>query len=141
MSASKPGKHGVVAVLEDGEGRLLFIKRGAQVIRAPGYWCLVGGEVDPGETWQAALEREVREEVGLDVVALEKVHESVSISGEFLLHWLRARLRSPGQSVHPHPVEVAEARWLRPAEALALEPLVPTLRQWLLEVARGQDAP
>ena len=93
MDAKEPLKHGVVAVLEDGQGRFLFIRRGLGLSRAPGWWCFVGGEVEPGETWAVALEREAREEVGLEVQALEKIQESISPEGEFRLHWLRAKLR------------------------------------------------
>jgi 8-oxo-dGTP diphosphatase len=128
---NKPDKHGVVAVLEDAAGRLLFIRRGLALRRAPGVWCLVGGEVEPGETYRAAIEREVSEEVGLSVRALEEVHESISPNGEFLLHWLRVELSIPEQKITPHPVEVAEARWLSAREALALEPILPTLKAWL----------
>lgn len=132
MAHSQAPKEGVVAVLEDGEGRYLFIKRGAAVRRSPGWWCFVGGEVDPGETLETAMAREVREEVGLDVRVLEKVHECFSPNGEYRLHWFRARLSTPDQRPVPHPVEVAEARWLSLAEAVLLDPMLPGLREWLL---------
>jgi 8-oxo-dGTP pyrophosphatase MutT (NUDIX family) len=131
MSEQGPHKHGVVAVLDDGEGRLLYIKRGPTLKRAPGYWCLVGGEVEAGESWEAATKRETMEEVGLDVEVLGNVHESISPNGEFRLHWMRATLSRPGQVLRLHAVEVAEALWLRPKEALRLEPMLPTLRTWL----------
>ena len=127
----EPLKQGVVAVLEDGQGRYLFIKRGAAVRRSPGWWCFVGGEVDPGETLDVAMAREVREEVGLEVRVLEKVHECLSPDGAYRLHWFRACLATPDQRAVAHPVEVAELRWLRLAEAIALDPMLPGLREWL----------
>jgi len=140
MDAAGPLKDGVVAVLEDEEGRFLFIRRGMNLGRAPGFWCFVGGEVEPGETLEAAVQREAREEVGLEIQALGKAHESISPNGEFRLHWLRAKLRQPGQRLTLHSLEVAEARWLRPREALLMEPMLPALRAWLAGLAAGRES-
>ena len=130
-SAATPRKHGVVAILEDALGRYLFIRRGLTIKRAPGFWCFVGGEVEPGESETAAVEREVMEEVGLHVQAGEKVHESISPNGEYLLHWMRVRLSSPDQALRLHEIEVAEARWLECGEGMKLEPILPGLKAWL----------
>jgi 8-oxo-dGTP pyrophosphatase MutT (NUDIX family) len=128
---SEPKKHGVVAVLSDGNGRQLYIRRGLTLARAPGYWCFVGGEVEVGESWEVAIEREVREEVGLEIRAIEKVHETISPNGEFRLHWMRVELVRADQEVQPHAHEVAEARWLSMEDALRLEPILPGLKAWL----------
>lgn len=55
----------VGAVIRDDAGRLLLVRRG----RAPavGRWSLPGGRVEPGETPESALVREVAEETGLRV--------------------------------------------------------------------------
>ena len=134
-----PLKDGVVAVLRDNGGRLLFIRRGLSLARAPGWWCFVGGQVEAGESLPGAMLREMREEAGLDIEVLGKVHESISPNGEFRLHWLEVRLTPDGQTVRPDPVEVAEARWLSAGEALMLDPLLPALRKWLEQQgARGE---
>ena len=124
-------KDGVVAILEDGAGRYLFIRRGATLKRAPGWWCFVGGAVEPGESLEAAMAREMREEVGLRVTVHGKVHESVSPNGEFRLHWFETRLEPVAQDPVPCPVEVAELRWLSVVEGLLLDPLLPGLKAWL----------
>lgn len=54
----------VVAVVRDGEGRVLLGRRSAEVVR-PGLWSLPGGFVDVGEHPEAALDRELAEEAGL----------------------------------------------------------------------------
>jgi 8-oxo-dGTP pyrophosphatase MutT (NUDIX family) len=128
---SEPKKHGVVAVLPDETGRHLYIRRGLQLARAPGYWCFVGGEVEAGESTEAAIVREVFEEVGLEIRALEKIHETISPNGEFRLHWMRVELTRTGQEIRPHEKEVADACWLTMQEALALEPILPGLKAWL----------
>jgi len=55
---------GVGAVVLDGD-RVLLIKRGHEPLK--GQWSLPGGGVELGETLEAAIVREVREETGLAV--------------------------------------------------------------------------
>lgn len=126
-----PLKPGVIAVIADPEGRHLFIKRGLTLSRAPGWWCFVGGEAHEGEDLALAAAREVREEVGLRVDVHEQVHESLSPNGIYRLHWFRTTLLSSPRELVPHPVEVAEARWLGFREGLALDPILPGLKSWL----------
>ena len=54
----------VGAIITDGE-RILLIKRGHEP--EAGRWSLPGGRIEPGESDQQALVREVREETGLKV--------------------------------------------------------------------------
>ncbi len=56
----------VGAIVHDADGRLLVIRRG----RPPGagMWSLPGGRVEPGESDEAAVVRELAEETGLVVV-------------------------------------------------------------------------
>jgi len=55
----------VGAVIKDGSGRLLLIKRGHEP--GKGLWSIPGGRIEAGESDAAALVREVREETGLVV--------------------------------------------------------------------------
>jgi 8-oxo-dGTP diphosphatase len=55
----------VGAVVHDAAGRLLLIRRGTEPGR--GLWSLPGGRVETGETDETAVERELREETGLEV--------------------------------------------------------------------------
>ena len=56
----------VVAVaLVDADGRVLIAKR-PEGKKMAGLWEFPGGKVDPGETPEAALIRELREELGID---------------------------------------------------------------------------
>lgn len=55
----------VGAVIRDPAGRLLLIRRGHEP--GAGLWSLPGGRIEPGETDQQAVAREVLEETGLTV--------------------------------------------------------------------------
>lgn len=59
-----PRVDAVGAIITDA-GRLLLVKRGHEP--EAGRWSLPGGRVEPGESDQEALVREVREETGLEV--------------------------------------------------------------------------
>jgi NAD+ diphosphatase len=58
----------VAGVIVDGRGRMVVLVRGREP--GKGMWDLPGGFVDPGETAEDTLRREVREEVGLEVTAM-----------------------------------------------------------------------
>lgn len=58
----------VGGVIVDPRGRMVVLVRGKEP--GKGLWDLPGGFVDPGETAEEALAREIREEVGLEVAAM-----------------------------------------------------------------------
>ena len=55
----------VGAIVVDGAGRILLIRRGHEP--GAGLWSLPGGRVEPGETDEQAVIREIAEETGLSV--------------------------------------------------------------------------
>jgi 8-oxo-dGTP diphosphatase len=122
--------HVAVAVIRDGEGRVLLTRRRADSHQG-GLWEFPGGKVEDGEDLAAALRRELAEELGIAVRAhrplLEvrhdygdkrvflDVHEVTDFAGD------------------PRPLEAQPMRWVPVAELgsfrfpVANEPIVRAL--------------
>lgn len=60
-----------VGILPDEDANVLIVQRADDEDTYPGMWQTPGGKVDLGEAPDDALEREYREETGLDVAAEE----------------------------------------------------------------------
>jgi 8-oxo-dGTP diphosphatase len=65
--SEKPYRLAVRAVIRDERGRCLLVRRSKANKGFVGQWEWPGGKVDPGESFDAALRREVREETGLEI--------------------------------------------------------------------------
>jgi 8-oxo-dGTP diphosphatase len=65
--STKPFALAVKALVADEQGRVLAIRRSAESKFFGGNWDLPGGKVDPGESFDVALVREVAEETGLSI--------------------------------------------------------------------------
>ncbi|MEU7421093.1 (deoxy)nucleoside triphosphate pyrophosphohydrolase [Streptomyces antibioticus] len=128
----------VGAALLDG-GRLLAARRSAPPDLA-GRWELPGGKVEPGERPEAALVRELREELGVDAEPVERIPGEWPLRDAYVLHVWTARLR-PG-SAAPAPLEDHdELRWLAPAEIWDvpwLDQDVPAVRETLTRLTAGR---
>ncbi|MEM2999647.1 MAG: NUDIX hydrolase [Candidatus Bathyarchaeia archaeon] len=59
------------AIIPFASNKILLIKRRTVPFR--GFWALPGGRVDPGETVEQTIVREVKEETGLDVEIVQKI--------------------------------------------------------------------
>ena len=81
-----------------------------------GYWELPGGKLDPGESVEAGVERELREELGIAVTvgqALPEVQHTYP-HGTVRLHPRLCAMTDASPA--PRDLEVAEHRWVRLAE-------------------------
>lgn len=125
----------MVPILRDGQ-RVLVIKRGPSVIR-PGYWCPPSGRVEPGETQEQAVIREVAEELGVVAKPIAKVWECPTDDGDFTLHWWVAE--SEQYELRPDPAEVAEVRWVSADEFLELDPTFAGDREFFRSVLPRLD--
>ncbi|MEU5366914.1 (deoxy)nucleoside triphosphate pyrophosphohydrolase [Streptomyces sp. NPDC005925] len=128
----------VGAALVDG-GRLLAARRSAPAELA-GRWELPGGKVEDGEAPDAALVRELREELGVESETGARVPGEWPLRSPYTLHVWTARLL-PG-SPAPKALEDHDAlRWLGPGEIWSVDWLdqdVPAVRAALTHL--GLDA-
>jgi 8-oxo-dGTP diphosphatase len=120
----------VGAVVTDGQGRLLMIKRGHEP--GAGLWSIPGGRIEPGETDAEALVREMFEETGL-AVEVGPLIGSVRRPG---LDGAVIDIRDyaatvTGGTLRPGD-DAADARWLETADLNSLE-----ITEGLIEALTG----
>ncbi|WP_089098989.1 (deoxy)nucleoside triphosphate pyrophosphohydrolase [Streptomyces hyaluromycini] len=119
-------------------GRLLAARRSAPPELA-GRWELPGGKVEPGETPEHALVRELREELGVEAEVLTRVPGEWPLREPYVLQVWTACLH-PG-SPAPKPLQDHdELRWLSPEELWTvpwLDQDVPAVREVAALVGHG----
>lgn len=137
----------VAAALVDGDGRVLVQQR-PRGKQHGGLWEFPGGKVEPGEPLQAALARELHEELGIAVESsdVEPLAFSTPDHGEQPIVLLLYRVRRwTGVAV---ALDAAAIRWIEASELTKLAmppadlPLVAALaRELAAGKAEGSDSP
>lgn len=122
--------------LIDIDGRVLLSRR-PEGKRMAGLWEFPGGKLDPGETPEAALIRELREELGIDVSADCLAPFAFASHQYEHFHLLMPLFLCRRWKGIPRPQEGQALRWVRPAKLAEYEmppadkPLIPLLRGFL----------
>lgn len=123
----------VAAVIERG-GRILISQRTRDVGQG-GRWEFPGGKREPGEGDRAALRRELREELGIELPVDRRIW--TSSAGPLELRFFRCRWR-PG--LRPRPLGSEQFRWVR-REDLPAYPFPPADEGLVRALAAGRLAP
>jgi 8-oxo-dGTP diphosphatase len=117
----------VLAAVIEQDGRWLLCLRPARK-RHGGCWEFPGGKVEPGESHVEAARREMREELGVEVVEAGDVlcshHDPDS---PFVIDFVAVRITG-----EPRALEHEALRWVTPDEAAGL-PLAPADRAFVEE--------
>lgn len=126
------------ALIDDAAGRLLLVRKAGTAS-----FMQAGGKIEDGEDRWAALVRELREEIGLDLADAVKRYlgcfsaPAANESG-FTVEAHLFHVRTAHQPVIA--AEIAEAVWIHPADALRL-PLAPLTRDHVLPLATALIEP
>ncbi len=131
-AAPRPQILVVAAALYDPSGRVLIARRPAGKHMA-GRWEFPGGKVHPGESERAALERELHEELGIQVGAarpcMRLTHAYADREVELSL-WIIERF-----SGTPGAVEGQELKWVA-LDALAAQDMLEADRPFIAALTR-----
>lgn len=131
MDTRKPATERCVGgIAHDDQGRILLIRRAHEP--GLGLWSVPGGRVEPGETDEMAVIRELREETGLDVIPGTLVGHVVR--GRYDIHDYACTVT--GGALTPGD-DADDAGWFDAAAVTALDAagqlvdlLYVTLRDW-----------
>lgn len=136
LAAGLPVVHVAAGALVDADGRVLIAQRPEGKAMA-GLWEFPGGKMEAGEIPEAALRRELYEELGIDVCP------SCMLPFTFASHsYERFHLVMPVFLIRnwdgtPRPLDAAALKWVRPNRLRdypmppADEPLAAMLRDYL----------
>jgi mutator protein MutT len=110
---------GVGAVIVDGQGRLFLARRGPKAKNERGLWEFPGGSVEFGEKLAEALQREMREEYGIEIAVGELLDVVDHILVEEKQHWVSPSFLctiTSGEPTIREPEKCSEIGWFFPAE-------------------------
>ena len=127
----------VAAAIIVQDGRYLVTKRKAGT-HLGGLWEFPGGKLEPGESFERCLARELLEELGIEISEPEEqqvIHHAYP-EKTVELHFFRCRIET-GQ---PLPLGCDEVRWVTPKELADLEtpPADSDLIRWLCQGEVGR---
>lgn len=102
------------AFLHDGMGKLFVARRAAAKPFLPGKFELVGGHAEFGESLEACIRREVKEELGVDVTVGYPFYAFTYVNGS--VHTVEvvcyARLSDDSQRIVLNPTDHSESAWI-----------------------------
>jgi 8-oxo-dGTP diphosphatase len=136
LASDKPLLLVVAAALVDVDGRILLTRR-PEGKKMAGLWEFPGGKLNPGEMPEAALIRELKEELGIDVSAACLAPFAFASHDYDTFHLLMPLFICRRWKGTPSSVEGQALKWVRSSQLAdydmppADKPLIPLLRDFL----------
>jgi len=126
-----------VFICHDGAGRILLARRSAGARDEPGTWDTGAGALEFGETFEAAVTREVKEEYATDPQEISLLGVRNVVRTEPLSHWVAVVFAvrvDPATVTIGEPHKFDELGWFDPAALPAplhsqLEPTLELFRE------------
>lgn len=112
--SNRPVRVAIGVVIRDGH---FLIARRPPGVPLAGLWEFPGGKIEPGETPEAAVARELLEETGLTVEIIRSFTERTYVYAHARVTLLPFLCRAPAGDARP--LHCAEVRWVTPADLLA----------------------
>jgi 8-oxo-dGTP pyrophosphatase MutT (NUDIX family) len=134
LPAVAPCRRGVVAVIVRRD-KLLVIQR-SRWVAAPGAFCFPGGGIEPGESEEVAIVRELREELAIVARPVARLWDCVTARGVHLAWW-RAELHAAAEPT-PNPAEVEQVFWQSAEELRSLPGLLDSNMAFLDALSRNE---
>ncbi|HSI09824.1 MAG: (deoxy)nucleoside triphosphate pyrophosphohydrolase [Rariglobus sp.] len=110
----------VVCALIERDGCVLMAQRPAHK-HLGGKWEFPGGKIEPGETSEAALRRELQEELGVTIDILRPLAPHTHAYATVTVQLIPFVVRLAAGSGEPQTHEHAALRWVPSAELLSLD--------------------
>jgi 8-oxo-dGTP diphosphatase len=110
---------GVGAILVADQGQLFLARRGPLAKNERGLWEFPGGSVEFGERLAEALQREMREEYGVEIAVGELLDVVDHILPEERQHWVSPTFIctiTSGEPVIREPGKCTQIEWFHPDE-------------------------
>ena len=105
------------------DGKIFVAKRADHKTAFPGQYELIGGHVDPDEQLEVALRREIREELGVEVVVDAPIGAfTYSSEGVFKIEiCYLCHPEDPATEPTLNPADHSEAKWIGAGDIALLE--------------------
>ena len=119
---NNPIRRGTIGVIARDQ-RLLLVQRAHSVSKG-GFWCFPGGHVEKHENSRAAVRRELKEELGIDIEPAVRLGSLRVLDTRHVLSVWKVNHRSG--DIRPAASEIADFAWLTVNEIVSLEKGLPS---------------